>query len=149
MTAEDRIAQLEQENAELQAKLAEAYQQIAQLAERLHQVEGQLAKDSHNSSKPPSSDSPAHKPRSRRFPESSKQISSNYYGDRKQKTYTRFQQRCEEMRQTVLSLHSQGLYPSFARVSSVLPSPGSARIPEVVATWRNTLSSLNIRKSRN
>jgi transposase len=66
MTAEDRIAQLEQENAELQAKLAEAYQQIAHLAERLHQVEGQLAKDSHNSSKPPSSDSPAHKPRSQR-----------------------------------------------------------------------------------
>ena len=85
----------------------------------------------------------------RRFPEYSKQISSNYYRDRKQKKYAGIQQRCEEMRRTVLSLHSQGLYPSFARVSSVLPSPGSARIPEVVATWRNTLSSLNIRKSRN
>ncbi len=65
----------------------------------------------------------------RRFPEYSKQISTNYYRDRKQKTYTRIQQRCEEMRQTVLSLHSQGLYPSFVRVSSVLPSPGSARNP--------------------
>jgi transposase len=66
MTQEERIAQLEQENAELRARLAEAYQQISQLAERLHQVEGQLTKDSHNSSKPPSSDGPKRKRRSRR-----------------------------------------------------------------------------------
>src|SRR6266700_5785830 len=64
MTQEERIAQLEQENAELQAKLAEAYQQITHLTERLQRVEGQLAKDSHNSSKPPSSDGPGRKPRS-------------------------------------------------------------------------------------
>ena len=64
MTQEERIAQLEQENAELRAQLAEAYQQINQLAERLQRVEGQLAKDSHNSSKPPSSDGPRRKPRS-------------------------------------------------------------------------------------
>ncbi len=70
----------------------------------------------------------------RRFPEYSKQISSNYYRDRKQKKYAGIQQRCEEMRRTVLSLHSQDIYPSFARVSSVLPSPGSARYPEVVET---------------
>ncbi len=66
MTQEERIAQLEQENAELRAQLAEAYQQITQLAERLQRVEGQLAKDSHNSSKPPSSDGPRRKPRSQR-----------------------------------------------------------------------------------
>ena len=56
MTQEERIAQLEQENAELRAQLAAAYQQINQLAERLQRIEGQLAKDSHNSSKPLSSD---------------------------------------------------------------------------------------------
>jgi transposase len=56
MTAEERIAHLEQENAQLRAELAEAYQRIAQLTARLQQVEGRLAKDSHNSSKPPSSD---------------------------------------------------------------------------------------------
>src|SRR6266851_10142373 len=66
MTQEERIAQLEQENAELRAQLAEAYQQITQLAERLQRVEGQLAKDSHNSSKPPSSDGPGRKPHSQR-----------------------------------------------------------------------------------
>jgi transposase len=56
MSQEERIAHLEQENAELRTQLAEAYQQISQLTERLQRVEGQLAKDSHNSSKPPSSD---------------------------------------------------------------------------------------------
>ena len=66
MTQEERIAQLEQENAELRAQLAEAYQRITQLAERLQRVEGQLAKDSHNSSKPPSSDGPRRKARSQR-----------------------------------------------------------------------------------
>ena len=66
MTAEEHIAQLEQENAQLRAELAEAHQQIAQLAERLHQVEGRLAKDSHNSSKAPSSDGPARQSRSQR-----------------------------------------------------------------------------------
>jgi transposase len=66
MTQEERIAQLEQENAELRAQLAEAYQQISQLGERLQRVEGQLAKDSHTSLKPPSSDGPGRRPRSQR-----------------------------------------------------------------------------------
>src|SRR5258708_4140986 len=66
MTPEERIAQLEQENAELRAQLAEAYQQITQLAEQLRRAEGQLAKDSHNSSKPPSSDGPGRRPRKQR-----------------------------------------------------------------------------------
>ena len=67
MTQEERIAQLEQENAELRARLAEAYQQIAQLGERLQRVEGQLAKDSHTSLKPPSSDGPGRKRRHQRY----------------------------------------------------------------------------------
>jgi transposase len=66
MTQKERIAQLEQENAELRAQLAEAHEQITQLAERLQRVEGQLAKDSHNSSKPPSSDGPRRRPHSQR-----------------------------------------------------------------------------------
>jgi len=68
MTQEERIAQLEQENAQLRTQLAEAYQQISQLAERLQRVEGQLAKDSHNSSKPPSSDGPRRRPPRQRKP---------------------------------------------------------------------------------
>ncbi len=49
---DERIARLEQENAELRAQLAAALKRIAELEEK-------LGKSSRNSSKPPSSDTPA------------------------------------------------------------------------------------------
>jgi transposase len=49
MTAEERIAELE-------ALVAQQSEQIAQLSAYIRELEGRLAKDSHNSSKPPSSD---------------------------------------------------------------------------------------------
>ena len=49
MRQEDRIAHLEQENAALRAELAAAYA-------RLKRLEMRRAKDSHNSSQPPSQD---------------------------------------------------------------------------------------------
>ncbi len=80
MTAEERIAQLEMElareraktarvEAELAAERAEnasLRQQMESILVRLREVEGQLAKDSQNSSKPPSSDGPGRKRRSQR-----------------------------------------------------------------------------------
>ena len=80
MTAEERIAQLEMELAKERAKTASVEaelaaeraenaslcQQMEHVLARLREVEGQLAKDSHNSSKPPSSDGPGRKPRSQR-----------------------------------------------------------------------------------
>lgn len=56
MTAAERIAQLEAENAALRAELAVAQHQVTLLTERLRELEQRLAKNSHNSSKPPSSD---------------------------------------------------------------------------------------------
>lgn len=52
--------------ATLEAELAAALALIEQLTSRLKAVEGQQAKDSHNSSKPPSSDGLSHKTRSQR-----------------------------------------------------------------------------------
>jgi transposase len=49
MTLEERIAELEVENATLRER-------VMVLAERLQELEARLAKDSHNSSKPQSSD---------------------------------------------------------------------------------------------
>ena len=77
MTAEERIMQLEMElaieraktvrvEAELAAERAEnasLRQQMEQVLARLREVEGQLAKDSHTSLKPPSSDGPRRKRR--------------------------------------------------------------------------------------
>jgi transposase len=49
MTDQERIAELE-------AQIAQQHEQIATLLERVRDLEARLAKDSHNSSKPPSSD---------------------------------------------------------------------------------------------
>jgi transposase len=59
MTLEDRIAQLETENAALR-------EQVRVLLTRVRDLEARLAKDSHNSSKPPSSDGLARKTHSLR-----------------------------------------------------------------------------------
>jgi transposase len=59
MRQEDRIAHLEQENAALRAELAAVYT-------RLKRLEQRLAKDSHNSSQPPSQDGVARQRRRKR-----------------------------------------------------------------------------------
>jgi transposase len=56
MTPEERIADLEAENRHLRADNATLREQMARLLERVTALEGRLAKDSHNSSKPPASD---------------------------------------------------------------------------------------------
>jgi len=55
-TADDRIADLEAENAALRADNGALRVQVQQLVERVAEVAARLAKDRHNSSKPPSSD---------------------------------------------------------------------------------------------
>lgn len=53
MTIEERLAELEAENALLR-------EHVRMLADRVHELEARLAKDSHNSSKhPPATGSPA------------------------------------------------------------------------------------------
>jgi transposase len=59
MMPDKRIAQLEAENARQR-------EQIALLVARVQELEARLAKDSHNSSKPPSSDGLARKTKSLR-----------------------------------------------------------------------------------
>src|SRR5271165_3486336 len=59
MTLEERIAELEAENAALR-------EQVTVLAAQVQDVQARLSKDSHNSSKPPSSDGLARKAKSLR-----------------------------------------------------------------------------------
>ena len=63
MKPEERLQQLEQENAALKAenaeqraKLAEVTEALLQMSQRVKALEEQLAKDSHNSHLPPLSD---------------------------------------------------------------------------------------------
>ncbi len=54
--SDERIADLEAENARVQALYEQSQEQIVRLLARVQELEARLAKDSHNSSKPPSSD---------------------------------------------------------------------------------------------
>jgi transposase len=82
MKAEEHIAQLEAENAALREQVSQLLgyvaentvlrEQVSQLQARLAELERRLAKDSHNSSKPPSSDGQARKRYSRRHPSGKK-----------------------------------------------------------------------------
>jgi len=56
-----KTARLEGELARERAETAHLRQMLEEVLRRLGEVEGQLAKDSHNSSKPPSSDGPGRK----------------------------------------------------------------------------------------
>ena len=66
MTPDERIAELEAENAALRAQVSELpglREQVQVLAAQVRDLQARLAKDSHNSSKPPSSDGLTRKPR--------------------------------------------------------------------------------------
>ncbi len=69
MTLQDRIAELEAENAALREQVREVpflREQVARLVAHVQDLHARLAKDSHNSSKPPSSDGLARKTQSLR-----------------------------------------------------------------------------------
>jgi transposase len=72
MTLEDHLAQLEAENATLHEQNRTLQEQLAAALAELQEIKGRLAKDSHNSSKPPSSDGLARRPRSLRQPSGKK-----------------------------------------------------------------------------
>ena len=67
MTSEERIASLEAENVALRAEVKALRKQLAWVLAQQHERKGLLRKDSHNSSKPPSTDGPTRKTRSQRI----------------------------------------------------------------------------------
>lgn len=68
MNESERIAALEAENAALRRQLTQALETIGRLEARIAELEGRLAQDSHNSSKPPASDGLGRRPQRTRRP---------------------------------------------------------------------------------
>lgn len=72
MTTEERLAAAEAHIADLAAVIVQQQKQIAQQHAYIRELEGRLAKDSHNSSKPPASDGLRRKTKSLRKPSGKK-----------------------------------------------------------------------------
>jgi transposase len=68
MTGAERIAHLEAENAALRAEVKALRKHLARVLARQPERKTPPRKDSHNSSKPPSTDGPIRKTRSQRIP---------------------------------------------------------------------------------
>jgi hypothetical protein len=54
---------------------------------------------------------------------------------RKQRKEKREARVCEEVRQAVMALHEQGLFPTHGKVRALLSDPNNIRIPKAIATW--------------
>jgi transcriptional regulator with XRE-family HTH domain len=78
----------------------------------------------------------------RHFPELCSAISARHKAYLAARCRERRRRLCAEVREVVLTLYGQGLYPSGHRVAALLRIPQSMRVPEVQATWRETLQEL-------
>lgn len=77
-----------------------------------------------------------------RFPDLCRAISARYLADRKRQGEIKRQRLCDEVRHAVAQIHTQGMYPSGARVASRLSVPGSILHPEARAAWHQALREL-------
>jgi transcriptional regulator with XRE-family HTH domain len=87
-----------------------------------------------------------HSPRELRehFPELNRAIANRrkqYYQVRREQ---RLLQLKEEMRQTILKIHAQGLYPSSHRVGRLMSTPAVMRDRAVAKFWREILEQLKL-----
>lgn len=82
------------------------------------------------------------------FPDLCKTISAQYARYQAEKRVERQQRLCEEVRQAIQLLHTQGRYPSRRQVSKLLTGPGNFWEPEVYRTWQKALQELGWKNER-
>jgi hypothetical protein len=71
----------------------------------------------------------------KRFPAACAAITAQYQQDRARQAKQRVAHECLEVRQAMVTLHTQGIQPSKKRVQALLSDPHSLRRPESRATW--------------
>jgi len=75
------------------------------------------------------------------FPEECKLVTQRARDYRNQRKAQRLAQVRENIQQAVLSLHTQGIYPSLHKVQSFLPR-GLMRMPEARDAWHDALRDI-------
>lgn len=78
------------------------------------------------------------------FPDECAIIIQRMQVHRTQRKAQRIARECEEVRQVVMMLHAQGIYPSHRRVRALLSQPSSIRQPEMQAAWHKARYELGI-----
>ncbi|TMC22835.1 MAG: TniQ family protein [Chloroflexi bacterium] len=76
------------------------------------------------------------------FPQECAKLSQQIKEYRRQRKEQRLAQVQEEVRQAMLSLHAQGIYPSQNKVADLLSDPNLLFQPEAKATWRTFCQEL-------
>ncbi len=69
------------------------------------------------------------------FPQECKLLTQRAQAYRRQRREKREAQVCEEVRQAVMALHEQGLFPTHGKVRTLLSDPNNIRMPKAIATW--------------
>lgn len=82
----------------------------------------------------------------RYFPQECALIAQRNEEYEQQRRKERETQVCEEVRQAVLTLHAQNIFPSHHRVRSLLSDPNLLRMPEASATWHAVRRELGLER---
>ncbi len=80
------------------------------------------------------------------FPQECALIAQRYQGYQKQRRKERETRVCEEIRQTVITLHVQNIFPSHHKVRALLSDPNLMRMPEASAIWHAVRRELGLER---
>ncbi len=79
------------------------------------------------------------------YPELCKQVVALHSAEQRHRYESRMSTTCEDVRQAMLALHQQNIYPSAKQVSELLGDPHVIREKRVLQTWHATLKELGYR----
>jgi TniQ len=80
------------------------------------------------------------------FPQECALVAQRNQKYEKQRRKEREARICEEVRQAVLTLHVQGIFPSHHKVRALLSDPNLMRMPEASATWHAVRRELGLER---
>lgn len=84
----------------------------------------------------------------RRFPQECPVITAHYRAHLSEQARQKTEQRCDEVRKVMLSLHAQGIYPSTYQVAPRLSDPNIMRKPASRETWETIIRELGFESRR-
>ena len=82
------------------------------------------------------------------FPQECQVLTQRAKEYRKQRAEQYVVQACDEVQQVVMTLHAQGIFPSYKKVSAQLSNPALFLMPQVRSTWRATRQALGLEPSK-